>query len=175
MQRVAAIFGTELDDAVKPFRVQERENKAMGITIHEALQHQKSTAETLRQQQDTEVPHEPIESDAQAQMLTEEAAELLQSIATNLAAAGPVAFAKHLVEAATLNHDQRPPVALIAKDMQVAWGKQGKPRHMDPVGRILRMLLLGGGGCGKSRIVNLVLTALFLEFWGPRGCVKAAP
>ena len=37
------------------------------------------------------------------------------------------------------------------------------------------MLLLGGGGCGKSHIVNLVLTALFLQFWGPRGCVKAAP
>ena len=46
---------------------------------------------------------------------------------------------------------------------------------MKPVGRILRMLLLGGGGCGKSRIVNLVLTALVLKIWGPRGCVKAAP
>ena len=102
-------------------------------------------------------------------------ARLLQSIPTDLAAAGPVAFAKHLVEAATLNQDQRTPVALIAKDMQIAWEKQGKPRHMDPVGRILRMLLLGGGGCGKSRIVNLVLTPLFLQFWGPRGRVKAAP
>ena len=100
---------------------------------------------------------------------------MLQSIPTDLAAAGPVAFAKHLVEAATLNHDQRAPVALIANDMQMAWEKQGKPKLMDPVGRILRMLLLGGGGCGKSRIVNLVLTALFLQFWGPRGCVKAAP
>ena len=59
--------------------------------------------------------------------------------------------------------------------MQMAWEKQGKPRHMDPVGRILRILLLGRDGCGKSRIVNLVLTALFLQFWGPRGCVKAAP
>ena len=37
------------------------------------------------------------------------------------------------------------------------------------------MLLLGGGGCGKTRIVNLVLTALFTEYWGPRGVVKAAP
>ena len=46
---------------------------------------------------------------------------------------------------------------------------------MKPHGKILRMLLLGGGGCGKSRIVNLVFTALFLQFWGPRGCVKAAP
>ena len=58
MQRVAAIFGTEIDNAIKPFNVQQHDNKAMGITIHEALQHQKTTAETLRQQQDTEVPHE---------------------------------------------------------------------------------------------------------------------
>ena len=59
-------------------------------------------AETLRQQQDTEAPHEPIESDAEVQLLTVEAAELLQSAPTHLAAAGPVAFAKHLVEATTL-------------------------------------------------------------------------
>jgi hypothetical protein len=108
-------------------------------------------------------------------MLTEEAAELLQSIPTDIAADGPLAFAKHLVDAAALNQDQRASVALIVKEMQMAWERQGKPRHMDPVGRILRMLLIGGGGCGKSRIVNLVLTALFLQFWGPRGCVKAAP
>ena len=175
MQRVAAIFGTELDDAIKSFHVHQHDNKALGFTIHDALQHQKTMAETLRQQQETEVPHEPTESDAQVQMLTEEAAELLQSIPTDLAAAGPIAFARHLTEAATLNHDQRAPVALIANDMQIAWEKQGKPTHMDPRGRILRMLLLGGGGCGKSRIVNLVLTPLFLQFYGPRGCVKAAP
>jgi hypothetical protein len=175
MQRVAAIFGAELDAVIKPFHIQPHDNKALGITIHEALQHQKSTAETLRQQQETEVPQEPIESFTQVQLLTEEAAELLQSIPTDLASAGPIAFAKHLVEAATLNQDQRTPVALIAKDMQMAWEKQGKPQRMDPVVRILRMLLLGGGGCGKSRIVNLVLTPLFLQFWGPRGCVKAAP
>ena len=175
MQRVAAIFGTELDDAIKPFHVQRQDNKAMGLTIHEALQHQKDTAENMRRQQDTEVPDELTEASEDVQLLTEEAAALLQRLPKDIAAAGPVALAKNLVEAATLNQDQRAPVALIAKEMQMAWEKQGKPRHMDPVGRILRMLLLGGGGCGKSRIVNLVLTALFLEFWGPRGCVKAAP
>ena len=37
------------------------------------------------------------------------------------------------------------------------------------------MLLLGAGGCGKTRIMNLVLTALFTEYYGPRGVVKAAP
>ena len=46
---------------------------------------------------------------------------------------------------------------------------------MKHTGRIFLMLLLGGGGCGKTRIVNLVLTALFMEFWGERGIVKAAP
>ena len=175
MQRVAAVFGPELDAAIKPFHIQPHDNKALGITIHEALQHQRSTAETLRQQQDTELPQEPIESFTQVQMLTDEAAELLQSIPTDLASAGPIAFAKHLADAATLNQDQRTPVALIAKEMQMAWEKQGKPQRMNPVVRILRMLLLGGGGCGKSRIVNFVLTPLFLQFWGPRGCVKAAP
>ena len=51
-------------------------------------------------------------------MLSDEAAALLQSMPANLAAEGPVAFLKHLVEAATLNQDQRAPVALIAKEMQ---------------------------------------------------------
>jgi hypothetical protein len=175
MQRVAEIFGTELDDVMKPFQVRQRDNQAMGITIHEALQLQKTTAETMRQQRDTEMPCEQNESLAEVHVLTQEAVELLQGIPTDLAASGPVSFAKHLVRAATLNQDQRAPVALVAKEMQIVWEKQGKPQHMKPHGRILRMLLLGGGGCGKSHIVNLVLTALFLQFWGPRGCVKAAP
>ena len=175
MQRVAAIFGTELDDIMKPFQVQQHDNQAMGIAIHEALQHQKTTAETMRQQQVTEMPCEQKEALAEFRALTQEALEVLQSIPTDLAVSGPVAFAEHLARAATLNQDQRAPVALVAKEMQTEWEKQGKPQHMKPHGKILRMLLLGGGGCGKSRIVNLVFTALFLQFWGPRGCVKAAP
>ena len=88
---------------------------------------------------------------------------------------GSIQVAEFLVKEATLNKDQRSPVALIAHDMHDAWVKQGCPERMSPVGRILRMLLIGGGGCGKSRIINLVLTALFVQYWGPRGCVKAAP
>ena len=73
---------------------------------------------------------------------------------------GPVHVARYFVEKATLNGDQQQPVALIAKDMQTAWEKQGKPKRMKATSKILRMLLLGGGGCGKTRIINLVLTAL---------------
>ena len=78
---------------------------------------------------------------------------MLQRTPADLATAAPIAFAKHFVEAATLNQDQWAPVAPIAKEMQAAWENQIKPRCMDPVGRILWMLLLGGGGCGMLRQV----------------------
>ena len=127
--------------------------------------------------QEGDVPPSDAEAttEAEVKLLSCEAEALLQSMPCDLHASGPVSVAKYLVEQASLNQDQRGPVALIAKDMQTAWVQQGRPKRMAVVGKILRMLLLGGGGCGKTRIVNLVLTALFLTFWGPRGCVKTAP
>ena len=56
MQRVAAIFGTELDNATKAFDAQEQPDKAIGVGIHEALQHQKEKAESMRQHQEEDVP-----------------------------------------------------------------------------------------------------------------------
>ena len=53
--------------------------------------------------------------------------------------------------------------------------KQGKTIPMRADRALLRILIIGGGGCGKSRIINQVLTGLFIVFWGPRGCVKLGP
>ena len=103
-------------------------------------------------------------TEAEVNLLSQEAEALLQSMPCDLHASGPVSVAKYLVEQASLNQDQRGPVALIAKDMQTAWVQQGRPKRMPIAGKILRMLLLGGGEGGKTRIVNLVLTALFLTF-----------
>ena len=178
MQRVAAIFATQLDNATQEFDAHKQADKAIGFGIHKALQHQKAKAESMRQLQEEDMPECMLQDDdvrAEVQLLTAEAAELLQSIHTDLTTLGPVSVAKVLVEAATLNQDQQGPVALIAQEMQTAWERQSKPTQMDPAGRIVRMLLIGGGGCGKTRIINLVLTALFIQFWGPRGCVKTAP
>jgi len=36
------------------------------------------------------------------------------------------------------------------------------------------MLVFGGGGCGKTRIINLVMAKLFRRFYGPRGLVLTA-
>ena len=41
-------------------------------------------------------------------------------------------------------------------------------------GRRLRLLLYGGGGCGKTRIINSVLAKLFRRFYGPKGLVLNA-
>ena len=71
MQRVAAIFGSELDDALKPFHVQERSNIALSNTIDDALQHQKAMAEAMRQQHEADVPLEQDEPHAEIQLLTE--------------------------------------------------------------------------------------------------------
>ena len=42
------------------------------------------------------------------------------------------------------------------------------------VGRRLRLLFDGGGGCGKTRIITSVLTPLFRRFYGPNGLVLNA-
>ena len=179
MWNVAKTFGAVLDSVQDPFPTQHHGNGGMGADIHAALGYQADVAERMRQQQDPESPDgvAPDGEDAKAgdAALTEEAAKLLQSTAASAARQGPLVFAKRLADAATLNADQLGAVALVASDMQAAWEEQGCPERMKCTGSILRMLLLGGGGCGKTRIVNLVLTALFVEFWGPRGLVKAAP
>ena len=77
MLRIAAIFGTELDDAMKPFHVQRHDNRALGTTIHEAAQHQKTKAEIMQQQQDTDSTESPCaqkEAHAEVHILTKEVA-----------------------------------------------------------------------------------------------------
>ena len=152
MLRVADIFGATIDGCMKPFRMQATENKNLGASLNAALEHQKMVAEKVRQQQESEMPSEsfePEDKEEEVRLLTEEATLLLQKMDPDVASDGPIAVAKYLVTEATLNRDQRGPVALIANDMHEAWVKQGRPQRMEPVGRILRMLLIGGGGCGK--------------------------
>lgn len=177
MERVAEVFGTQLDEFAKPFHTKPQTNAALGLSLHEALAHQKDTADRIRQQQDVQgaEPMQETLPEAEVIRMDPEVKALLKSMPDDLSDKGPLAVAKHLVDGATLNDDQKAPVALTAHIMQAAWEKQGKPKVMERHGALLRLLLLGGGGCGKSRIINFVLTALFRTFWGPRGCVLMAP
>ena len=105
----------------------------------------------------------------------------------------PVELAKYLCDAAELTTEQRGPVALIARSMQSAYDAEVARRatlsesqlraegidaseHVTlPLkGRLLRLLLYGGGGCGKTRIINGALAKLFRHFYGKKGVVLTA-
>ena len=109
--------------------------------VQQALEQQRAAAEAMRRAQQgapPEISEQPRATSApDAPLLTEAAVELLQSISDKLveaAAQGPAAVAKQLAQAAELNRDQLGAVALIARDMQVAWEAQGKPQRMKLTG-----------------------------------------
>ena len=107
---------------------------------------------------------------------------------------GPVVVAKRLIEAASLNEDQRCPVALVAQKMQVKWEQEqaawdhksvhfrskietyrSKGEALLPTfGVLVRLVIVGGGGCGKSRIINQVLSPLLTCYYGVKGIMKEA-
>ena len=105
----------------------------------------------------------------------------------------PIAYAKLLCEQAGLTREQHGPVALIAHDMDKKYQEEMSRREklteaqreslgctrpgtslMPLSGRVARILIFGGGGCGKTKIINDVLTPLFRRFYGLRGCVLTA-
>ena len=70
--------------------------------------------------------------------------------------------------------------------MQKAWMEEKAARLQNPASndqpwkiplgkKLLRVLLVGGGGCGKTRIETLVLVPLFKAFFGPQSCLCTAP
>ena len=84
----------------------------------------------------------------------------------------PREVAWKLIKKAELNADQIRAAALVVKPMQDAWDKMGaaadavgrNERRLPKVGALVRLLIVGGGGCGKTRIINLVLTPLLQAF-----------
>ena len=97
---------------------------------------------------------------------------------------GPADFAKHLCDKGQLTTEQRGPVALVARYMQRVYDIEVARRakltyaqlraegisdteHVTlPLkGRRLRLLIYGGGGCGKTRIINYVLAELFRNLY----------
>ena len=119
--------------------------------------------------------------------------ELARIEDTECASMGPVDFAKYLCGKGTLTTEQRGPVSLVARDMQIVYDEEvarratltdaqlraegiGATEHviLPLKGRRLRLLLYGGGGCGKTRVINHVLANLFRRFYGHKGLVLTA-
>ena len=77
----------------------------------------------------------------------------------------------------TLNHEQKLLFALWADSLHRAWERRPNPETPElPLDTwILDMIIDGGGGCGKSMLINFFLVPLCRAFFGPAGVVLAAP
>ena len=114
--------------------------------------------------------------------------ELMEEDGDTMHFTDPLSYAKYLCDKAHLTREQRAVVALIAEDMQQVYAQEVQRRdqltdaqrrsegldatdivRLPLVGRRLRLLFYGGGGCGKTRIITSVLTPLFRRFYGPKG------
>lgn len=161
-------------------------------SLHTAIEHQKAELASRREQEltmpvTTPAQHGPSNlgdpADVGVQLLDDAADGAAEHMS-------PVAFAKQLCDAATLNRDQRRPVALIARELERAWQAERQRRaalspserdevEMQPwtiplAGRLCRILIYGSGGCGKTRLITMVLAPLFTRYFGTRGLVTTA-
>ena len=186
MLEVTKVFGTTLDNFVNDFQV----SPTTFVSFHERVTHvletQKRTSELIRrgladEYEENGVPESHVFFNANPCVSLIDLATIRK---------GPQQVAWQLAKRAELNRDQLLPVALIAMKMQEAWEKlRGAEEpsdakfsdcveHQKPllplVGTLVRLLLVGGGGCGKTRIINMVLTPLLLCFYGKRGLLKQA-
>ena len=64
----------------------------------------------------------------------------------------------------------------LASRSDDAWSCYDGQQALLPLyGALSRLLLVGGGGAGKSRIINRVLTPVLEAYYGPAGVMKEAP
>ena len=103
-----------------------------------------------------------------------------------LVAQGPGFYAKHLLEKADCNAEQSDVVALIAEMLQRRWGRVQQQAGFadgalmalptDVHGEVCSILLLGGGGCGKTYLLQKVITPLLQAYFPTgKGLLPLAP
>ena len=186
----------EIPGSMTLWQAGQEEPSAFGAAEHgkqAALAQLRFLLEKLRQEEDpadtTEKPPEETPEDTRH----EERVELVNDEDETMPFSDPVSCAKHLCDQAELTREQRGPVALLVRDMQHVYDQelarralltdaQRRAEGIDDtdvvklplVGRRLRLLFFGGGGCGKTRIINSVLAKLFRRFYGPEGLVSTA-
>ena len=169
MLKVANVYGSLLDGVLEYFPVEARERLRFHSSAPLASEMQARRAEAMRRQCDGG-------GDDAEELVTEEVHSSLTSTASvelfdvDDVVAGPRRVAWKLCQAATLNTDQKRAVALVVKPMQAAWKKsrdvEGHQTMLPLVGTLVRLLLVGGGGCGTTRIFNRVLVLLLEASYG---------
>ena len=167
-----------------------------GASEHEkqaALDRHRQLLQRLRETEERTPAGETQSEDARLTSTNEVGVEIAKDEYLDTASMSPVDLAKYLCDKGKLTAEQRGPVALLARDMQRAYDEEvarratltdaqlraegiGAAEHITlPLkGRRLRLLIYGGGGCGKTRIINYVVAKLFRRFYGDKGLVLTA-
>ena len=161
----------------------------------EALAHHREVLQRLRERRENASTCEAETEDAKQTSWNEVGVELVTDENPNCACMAPVELAKYVCDAAGLTTEQRVPVALRARSMRVAYDAEvakratlterqrraegiGASEHvtLPLTGRQCRMLLCGGGGCGKTRIINYVLLPYSAASMDPKvSCSPPSP
>ena len=190
MREASDAFGTPQHlrsegNEVSKFGASEHDKQAALAQHHELLERLRAQAENLTAEGDAgeaDAP-EPREEEREADV------EIMAEDGEDLSSLGPVAYAKMLCDKAGLTLEQRGPVALIAREMQSAYEAEQERRAklteqqrqklanevggqalLPLAGRLMRILIFGGGGCGKTKIIVEVLRPLFRRLWAPGLC-----
>ena len=183
MKKIGEVYGTLLNQLHETFPVQPCDSLSFHTDAPLVLELQARRAEAIRRQCDGEGDvAEEIDCD---EIPAHVAAASLALFNIDDVKQGPAHSAQKLCHAAELNADQMRAVALVVHPMQEAWEKtrgaeeptmctRDRPNQLPLVGTLVRLLLVGGGGCGKTRIFNKVLIPLLTAFYGTDGVVKEA-
>ena len=146
-------------------------------------QHQKAVLKLMRQEQaDLENKNDRNEAEEAAlHNLLQEEPECTW-VPLDVKMQGPAKFAEWLMqktaeEGCSLNLEQKQAVALLVQPMQSAFLNRPDKSicTIDNSKAIRDVIYVGGGGCGKTTILNKILIPLFRAYFGPRGCILTAP
>ena len=92
----------------------------------------------------------------------------------------PREFAWQLIAEAGANEEQILAAALFTHPLQLAWADRKESEQSDnlelPLDKpIFRGVFIGGGGCGKTHVINKILRPLIERFYGRGCCITVAP
>ena len=196
MKSFASLFDHELKREVHFSASREERPLVLGNgTIAGASLHQEQTIKEFRAQENM-----PAANEARAMLDSSPVEEALERLNRTIAARwksddhkedkrctlvelgevwqGPGRVAKRLLEQdLPFTEEHRDVVALIAWAMQQAFvsREDATSIRLPCDASLLRIVVLGGGGCGKTLMLTTVLFPLFILCFGDRGVLRCAP
>ena len=187
LKRFYAAYGEQAFESkpIAPPIASQKETQQLGTLLKShlplALEQQKHAIERLKSQ--SSLPEKDCEKEnefAHFQNHSSKDAEC-KIVPLPLRFQGPGAVAWELSNQASLNEEQRDVVALVAVQLQRMWdsiGSESLPStylNSSWSGENLSLLLLGGGGCGKTYTILKVIKPLAEMFFGDGGFAGQCP